>query len=676
MKVVYLIFFALIVSCSNRLENEQNSAISVVNVFAGTSGDYGQLSPSASSPFGLMSIGPQTSSPNHTGYEYESKNFLGFTHNRIEGVGCKGNGGNLLITPILNGIQKDTLKISDQKGSPGLYEISLSNGIHARVTACNQVAVHSYSSDSNDAIGLAIDLSHSFGLADRQISSFGHVSENIFSGYIQSSTTCSKGAYKLFFAIEGNVDGTFLPSSSFDNWTYIPDKNTSNLELHVSWSSNSEESARNKVRGLTFNEVLKCSESGWNKHLNRIQVTADSTTQAMFYTMLYRVLQSPYVVSDNVNPFITQAKYKNTDSSNLYNGFAIWDNYRTQLPFLSLVYPNEFQDILASIANLYKKGIRQWSGPNEPSPTVRTEHASVVLLDGIKKGYTVRLYDIIDSIDNNIQKLNMDSPDKALEAYYDIWSLSKLYKILGETNKSISAKKRLEGYKELWISEFKNVESEDADIMKARNLYQGTIWQYRWFVPYDTPGLANLIGSTEETVSQLDYFFENSLYNHGNQPDLQVPFLYNSYGKPHKTQALIRKMLLDTTINRYGTHEKFSKPFINKIYRNEPKAFLPEMDDDLGTMSGWYIWASIGLFPDCVGIPRYQIVTPIIKKTSIFIGNKSFNIITDTIDSERPFLSKIVLNGEKLDRYWLSHQEIMNGGTLELFTSDIAPVDN
>lgn len=81
--------------------DKQPQPASIVNVFLGSSGDHGQMSPGASSPFGLLDICPQTYPNLHMGYEHKAKTFLGFTHNRVEGVGCQGSGGYILIKPFI-----------------------------------------------------------------------------------------------------------------------------------------------------------------------------------------------------------------------------------------------------------------------------------------------------------------------------------------------------------------------------------------------------------------------------------------------------------------------------------------------------------------------------------------------------------------------------------------------
>jgi putative alpha-1,2-mannosidase len=81
---------------SQILEEEITGFVDYVNVFMGTAGDHGQLSPSASLPFGMVKLGPETEPTNHSGYDYNAKKFKEFSHTRTEGVGCKGAGGNIL----------------------------------------------------------------------------------------------------------------------------------------------------------------------------------------------------------------------------------------------------------------------------------------------------------------------------------------------------------------------------------------------------------------------------------------------------------------------------------------------------------------------------------------------------------------------------------------------------
>ncbi|MFR5757666.1 MAG: glycoside hydrolase domain-containing protein [Bacteroides cellulosilyticus] len=73
-------------------------------------------------------------------------------------------------------------------------------------------------------------------------------------------------------------------------------------------------------------------------------------------------------------------------------------------------------------------------------------------------------------------------------------------------------------------------------------------------------------------------------------------FYIITFGAPWKTQKLVHQILLELTTNYYGTHEKWEKPYIGKIFNTTPQGYLKEMDDDAGTMSSWFVLSSIGLY--------------------------------------------------------------------------------
>lgn len=153
---------AIFTFLSGAVQAQKTSVLPVklVNVFLGTSGDHGQLSPAASSPFGMMSIGPQTYPNLHAGYEYEAKQFLGFTHNRFEGVGCKGSGGLLLVKPFLNNENDELLKAAED-ASPGYYHVAFRNKIDVKLTALDKGGVHQYTFPEGQK-GMMIDFDHAF----------------------------------------------------------------------------------------------------------------------------------------------------------------------------------------------------------------------------------------------------------------------------------------------------------------------------------------------------------------------------------------------------------------------------------------------------------------------------------------------------------------------------------
>ena len=175
----------------------QDSLTNYVNVFLGTSGDHGQLSPSASTPFNMMNLGPQTNPHQHTGYEFYAKEFDGFTHTRMEGVGCTGR-------------------------------------IDAKLSVDQNFGLHEYIFPNNEG---SIYLDLSFALSNRFVSETHTLKGNILSGSIETKTTCHAGTYHIYFAIQLPQNAQIRSSGGHQ---YIVKGLGNNAQVQVSFSSVSE----------------------------------------------------------------------------------------------------------------------------------------------------------------------------------------------------------------------------------------------------------------------------------------------------------------------------------------------------------------------------------------------------------------------------------------------------
>jgi putative alpha-1,2-mannosidase len=670
-KILVLGLAIFTVACQSLQKNDAKlaSPVEKVNVFLGTSGDHGQMSPSASSPFNMMSIGPQTYPHIHSGYEHLAKEFLGFTHSRIEGVGCLGTGGNLLIKPILDSDIATSLIKKEESASPGFYEVTFDNGIQAEMSVKYNFGIHRYKFPRKGA-GLFIDLSHAF--VNRFVAEEHEIKTNTISGWIDTQTTCDKGIYRIYYVLEFSNLGT-ITNTTEHQYRIAALANATEIEVRVGFSSVSMAYAKAKIESIPLEVLTAQTTTNWNRLLNRIQVDGEKDREDLFYSLLYRGLQAPFLVSE------LDSSYKAIDgsiqksSSPVYNGWAIWDNYREQLPMLSLAYPERFGPIVKSIANLYPYGKNNWATKHESSPTVRTEHSIVVLLDGYKKGFPVDFNRIKDSLIAEVDRLEYNSPDKALESSYDCWALSEILKITKDSLLSTQYLNKALTYKSYWEKDFADLSKNDIDKMPARGMYQGTVWQYRWFVPFDVMGLKKLIGGEASFLNQLDQFFGEDNYNHANQPDLQVPGLYNASSQPWKSQKLFRNIMLDTVVQAYfNDNSKGIDSYIGKIYNNEPKAYVRTMDDDAGTMSSWFVMRSMGLSPANIGSPIYYLTAPIFENVKLNWENgKSFNIEVRNYNKDQFYIQSALLNGQPLFRNWLTQEEITNGGSLIIETATL-----
>lgn len=639
-----------------------------VNVFLGSSADHGQMTPAASYPFSTMSIAPQTYPKLHAGYEYAAKKFLGFTHNRFEGVGCQGSGGAILVKPFLGkNPQQSTLIKASESATPGFYTVAFTNQLTAAFAVYGNYGIHQYHFPKGQK-GLYINLSHA--LSNGFVAEQHTVEGTAVSGWIEGGTTCGVGVYRLYYYLQCSQPVQWDSIGNHQLVATLPPTSTT-TELRIAFSSVSTAYAKAAIGKESFEAVKKNSHNDWNTLLSRIKVSGDPQRSALFYSLLYRTLQSPYVISEK------DGTYRAIDGSiqhaknAVYNGWAIWDNYRTQLPLLSLAYPDKFDPIAKSIANLYKYGKQDYATMHEPSNTVRTEHAIVVLLDAYRKGIDIGLAGIADSLVSEAEKLDYTHPDKALESCYDAWALSELLAALHKDDLSKKYHDIAATYKAYWSKDFKDMTRPDVDRMQARGLYQGTIWQYRWAVPFDVKGLIQLAGGDSIYTAQLDHFFDNDLYNHANEPDLQAPLLYNTTSQPWKSQALIHQLAVDTVVQYYfNDNSRGIDPFIDRIYKNEPKAYIRTMDDDAGAMSAWFVLASCGIFPACVGTPVYYLSVPLFPSVEIKWNNgKTFTIHVAGFSQTNRYIKDVTLNGKKLNRNWLTHEEIMQGGQITITAS-------
>ncbi|RYD74525.1 MAG: alpha-mannosidase, partial [Sphingobacteriales bacterium] len=230
-------------------------------------------------------------------------------------------------------------------------------------------------------------------------------------------------------------------------------------------------------------------------------------------------------------------------------------------------------------------------------------------------------------------------------------------------------------YKTYWNKDFKDMSRPDVDRMQARGLYQGTIWQYRWFVPYDFKGLIALHGGEEAYLAKLDEFFEKDLYNHANEPDLQVPLMYNTTRQGYKSQYWMHQLAADTVIQNYfNDNSRGIGSYIGKIYRNQPHAYLRTMDDDAGAMSAWYVFAASGFSPACVGWPVYYLNVPLFPSITLQLPkSRVFKIETENFDLKNKYIKSVTLNGKPFNKNYITQEDILSGGVLKI-TASAVPV--
>ena len=637
-----------------------------VNLFIGTSGDNGQVAPGAAAPFGMVCVCPDNDPRSHAGYDYAVTKVSGISVNRLSGVGCSGGGGNLRIRPVAPS-QELHIKKSREKATPGYYSTAFTNGIKTELTATNAMAVERYKFPRSLSAALWIDFASTF--EDVATCHYKRISETCIEGYVQAKNVCGHGRYKLYFSL--NTSHPFQLEEQKQTTACLTfGKKVRSVEVRIGLSALSSELASwecARWEKMDFEDVKSRTADQWEKQLSAIDVKGGrKDDRVIFYTSLYRTYLSPADVSSPDGAYLgTDGKVYISEDFRYYSNWSLWDTFRTKFPLLVLTEPAKMRDMATSLIHLYATGKKDWSTGFESTPTVRTEHAVILLLDAYRKGITnLDFRKGYAGMKQEMERLPMRSPDQKMESAYDLWAMARIAEIIGEKADSEQYRQRsVSLFEETWKKEFMNV-TPAFEVMKNNGLYQGTRWQYRWAAPQYIDKMIEWVGQ-DSLRSQLTYFFDHHLYNQGNEPDIHVPYLFNRLGAPEKTQQIVRSLMTEPMIHKYGGNSEFKAPYLGKAFKNAPEGYSPEMDEDDGTMSAWYVFGAMGFYPLLVGDEYYDLTSPLFDRVLLRLTNGNvLTIQTEGRKKKDAPIKSIHFNGKKIADYRISHNELIKGGEL------------
>ncbi|RGX42359.1 glycoside hydrolase family 92 protein [Bacteroides thetaiotaomicron] len=637
-----------------------------VNLFIGTSGDNGQVAPGAAAPFGMVCVCPDNDPRSHAGYDYAVTKVSGISVNRLSGVGCSGGGGNLRIRPVAPS-QELHIKKSREKATPGYYSTAFTNGIKTELTATNAMAVERYKFPRSLSAALWIDFASTF--EDIATCHYKRISETCIEGYVQAKNVCGHGCYKLYFSL--NTSQPFQLEEQKETTACLTfGKKVRSVEVRIGLSALSSELASwecARWEKMDFEDVKSRTADQWEKQLSAIDVKGGKKDdRVIFYTSLYRTYLSPADVSSPDGAYLgTDGKVYISEDFRYYSNWSLWDTFRTKFPLLVLTEPAKMRDMATSLIHLYATGKKDWSTGFESTPTVRTEHAVILLLDAYRKGITnLDFRKGYAGMKQEMERLPMRSPDQKMESAYDLWAMAKIAEIIGEKADSEQYRQRsVSLFEETWKKEFMNV-TPAFEVMKNNGLYQGTRWQYRWAAPQYIDKMIEWVGQDSLRL-QLTYFFDHHLYNQGNEPDIHVPYLFNRLGAPEKTQQIVRSLMTEPMIHKYGGNSEFKTPYLGKAFKNAPEGYSPEMDEDDGTMSAWYVFGAMGFYPLLVGDEYYDLTSPLFDRVLLRLTNGNvLTIQTEGRKKKDAPIKSIHFNGKKIADYRISHNELIKGGEL------------
>jgi predicted alpha-1,2-mannosidase len=460
----------------------------------------------------------------------------------------------------------------------------------------------------------------------------------------------------------------------------------------------------------TVDSIASKTKKAWNTELGRVQVTGGTAGQRItFTTALYHSLQQPNLVSDVDGQYLGMDRKphrveRGQDAQ--YSNFSGWDQYRAQVQLLALTEPRVAGNFAQSLYNYAKQndGVwDRWVHVNGATHVMTGDPSAATIATFYAMG--VRNFDYRGAFDSLYRQATVPRPEglqdggcpgqcvgqrpnlaQYLTSHYapnDVchcWggaaetledsvadsAIGQFADMLGRTREA--AELRARG------AYWRNVYNPDTGYLQARNVdgswvtpfdpasdrgfAQGSAAAYTWMVPQDVQGLADAMGGKATAVTRLDGFFHDASgnwqlkgggplkYDPTNEPDIHAPWLYNELGQPWKTQETVRQL-------------------VNSVYGTGPSG-LPG-NDDLGTMSAWYVFAALGVYPRTPGSGELLLSSPLFPGAVIRpAGGAPIRITTS---GSGKYVLDVRRDGRP-QRDWKVDASFLRGGSLDFRLSE------
>jgi len=385
-----------------------------------------------------------------------------------------------------------------------------------------------------------------------------------------------------------------------------------------------------------------------------------------------------------------------------YTIFSLWDTYRAQHPLLTILQPERAIDMIRSLLAHQQQSVHGvlpvWSHYSNENWCMIGYHSVSVIADAYMKG--MRDFDADRALDAMVASANYDrydgigdyrdlgyvpadrqsnSASKTLEFAYDDWAIARMAEAMGREEVAATFYRRAASWRSLFDSgtgflRARNADGSfpadfDAASTHGQGYIEGNAWNYSLYVPHDVEGFIDELESADRLVAWLDSLFvmqvdEESIahtedvtragmignYVHGNEPSHHVPYMYSFAGQPWKTQQRVRQIM-------------------DEMYRPRPDGLCG--NDDCGQMSAWYILSALGFYPVAPGSNEYVLGSPAVERAEIDLGDgRTFRVVAENQSPDNVYVREVRLNGEPLDRTFITHDEIVNGGELRFVLSD------
>lgn len=464
--------------------------------------------------------------------------------------------------------------------------------------------------------------------------------------------------------------------------------------------------------------------------------TTDDRT--VFYTSLYHVLLQPLTGNDVDGRYLGfDNRIHHADGWTYHEFWSLWDTYRAHNQLLALLRPDRTRDIARSVLAVHEQGgwLPRWAYANQETNTMTGDPVTPFLVDlwryGALDEREEQAYAAL--FQNATQVPPASSPfegragnptylTKGFVQYNPLFKLLRLkghdadpryggsatfeYALadgalaimasaLGHSADATALRQRSRNFLRLWdprvrdrgFTGFPRPRWKSGrwyrplfrryNPQRAPGFHEGTAWQYQWLAHHDVPGLLEALGGKEDAIRRLDDFFaypelvadparavrehwvvgpysyySQFRYNPNNEPDLHAPWMYTHFGAPWKTSTVVHAA--------------------QTLFVNGPDGVTG--NDDLGTMSAWYLLSALGLFPSAPGTGDFLMHAPRFPRATVHL--QQGDLVIDAPDADPAslrYVKGLTVDGAPHDRPWVGYDRLRAGATLRFeLTADPA----
>jgi len=457
--------------------------------------------------------------------------------------------------------------------------------------------------------------------------------------------------------------------------------------------------------GHGFGALRSAARRRWDAALGRIRVHGGSPRDVRtFYTALYHALLAPRTFNDVAGAYIgMDGTVHRSHGRTQYADFSGWDVYRTEIPLLALIEPLRASDMVQSLlADAEQSGcLPRWPYADGQSMTMVGDSADPMIaaaaafgaghfdragaLAAMLRGASapcesangsylerqglasyLKLGWVPFDEDTNARNANSiyGSPESVwgsaattLEYAIDDFSIAQFAaRERGDSKTYGEFIRRAGNWRNLFDPATKLIEPRFAggefpypyDPLEGGGFVEGNAAQYSWMVPQDPAGLFRRMGGPGAAADRLDAFLRvlnagagGTHTDHallGDEPTLETPWLYDWLRRPWKTQAAVRRGL--------------------RLFSPTPAGYPG--NDDLGTLSAWYVFGALGMYPAQPGTETLALASPLFERAEVRLARAR----TLTIEGGGRYVRSLSLDGRPHRRPWLTFCEIARGGTL------------